>query len=251
MNRIFYIIPIIGIATSWLILLTTLAAPKKLIDGHDKPDLQFPSNLQELQELAKLLSAYYSTNWVYVLVLFSSAYLYKQSFMIPGSVLLVAGALFGLYIAFPLVCLLTGIGASCCFLLSKHLGQQSLQQRFPNKILWLQSQVESNRERLPYFLLFLRLFPMSPNWLLNVLCPHAGIPLHLFAFTATIGLMPYNYVCVHAGCMLASLTSLDSLFSATTLLQMAFLALVALGPSFIIKKYSKSNKSVLEDKKLK
>lgn len=50
------------------------------------------------------------------------------------------------------------------------------------------------------------------------------------------GLMPYNYVCVHAGRMLASLDSLDSLFSVSTLLQMALLAFVALGPGLIIKK---------------
>jgi len=96
---------------------------------------------------------------------------------------------------------------------------------------------------------------MSPNWLINVLSPLAGIPLFLFAATATLGiiyqifkmrmfffiincagLMPYNYVCVHSGRMLANLKSLDDLFSLSTLAQMAVLALVALGPSMLIKK---------------
>jgi hypothetical protein len=115
------------------------------------------------------MAAYYKENWAYVLVLFSSAYLYKQSFMIPGSVLLVlqklvgylvpvklcnrtfdiicfmqnvlGGALFDLHIAFPLVSILTGVGASCCFLLAQNFGKDFIQRKFPNKISWLQHQV--------------------------------------------------------------------------------------------------------------
>ncbi|XP_059476258.1 transmembrane protein 41A-A-like [Neocloeon triangulifer] len=237
MDKIFCLIPIILVATGWLYFLTRLA-PEVELEKETK--LQFPGNLQELQDVAKLMSAYYSKNWYYVLVLFSSAYLYKQSFMIPGSVLLnvLGGALFDFTIAFPLVCFLTGVGASCCFLLAKTFGKDFIQKKFPNKITWLQQQVDQNKERLPYYLLFLRLFPMSPNWLINVLSPMAGIPLSLFALTATIGLMPYNFVCVHSGKMLASLKSLDDLFSFSTLVQMAILALVALGPSMLVKKTS-------------
>ncbi|CAB3363681.1 Hypothetical predicted protein [Cloeon dipterum] len=237
MEKIFFIIPILLIATGWLVFLTTLA-PQVTMEKETR--LQFPSNLQELQDLARLMSAYYTKNWFYVLILFGSAYLYKQSFMIPGSVLLnvLGGALFDLKIAFPLVCTLTGLGASFCFLLARYFGKDFIQNKFPNKIMWLQQQVEQNKERLPYYLLFLRLFPMSPNWLINVLSPLAGIPLPLFALTATIGLMPYNYVCVHSGKMLASLKSLDDLFSFSTLMQMAVIAIVALGPSMLIKKTS-------------
>lgn len=48
--------------------------------------------------------------------------------------------------------------------------------------------------------------------------------------------MPYNFMCVQAGNMLASLTSLDEVFSVNTFLKMACMALVALGPSFIFRK---------------
>jgi hypothetical protein len=51
-----------------------------------------------------------------------------------------------------------------------------------------------------------------------------------------LGLMPYNFVCCQSGRMLASLKSLDDLFSFSTLSQMAVLAMVALGPSVLIKK---------------
>lgn len=52
--------------------------------------LKFPSDLEELRELAELLQFYKTEHTGYVLLLFCSAYLYKQSFAIPGSTLLVS-----------------------------------------------------------------------------------------------------------------------------------------------------------------
>uniref|UniRef100_A0A3B4EWJ4 Transmembrane protein 41A n=1 Tax=Pundamilia nyererei TaxID=303518 RepID=A0A3B4EWJ4_9CICH len=51
--------------------------------------LKFPSDLEELRELAELLQFYKTEHTGYVLLLFCSAYLYKQSFAIPGSSFLV------------------------------------------------------------------------------------------------------------------------------------------------------------------
>ena len=59
-----------------------------LISSSDE-SLRFPSNLQELKSLADLLKQYKTTNKYYVVILFSSAYLFKQTFAIPGSVFLV------------------------------------------------------------------------------------------------------------------------------------------------------------------
>lgn len=51
--------------------------------------LTFPSDLDELRELADTLKFYKQEHHGYVLLLFCSAYLYKQSFAIPGSSFLV------------------------------------------------------------------------------------------------------------------------------------------------------------------
>ncbi|KAG8266154.1 Transmembrane protein 41A [Homalodisca vitripennis] len=51
-----------------------------------------------------------------------------------------------------------------------------------------------------------------------------------------MSLMPYNFLCVQAGGMLASLRTLEDVFSFTTLLQLATIAVVALGPSFLLKR---------------
>ena len=48
-------------------------------------------------------------------------------------------------------------------------------------------QVEENLDGLFFFLLFLRLFPMSPNWFLNMTSPIIGIPLFQFFLSVLIG----------------------------------------------------------------
>ncbi|XP_033899463.3 transmembrane protein 41A-B-like [Acipenser ruthenus] len=203
--------------------------------------LTFPSDLEELQELAELLKFYKTEHTAYVLLLFCSAYLYKQSFAIPGSSFLnmLAGALFGPWQGLFLACVLTTVGSTYCYLLSRTFGKQHIVRMFPDKVSLLQRKTEENRNSLFFFLLFLRFFPMTPNWFLNVTAPILNIPISIFFFSVLIGLIPYNFICVRTGVILSEISSLDDLFSWSTLLQLLAIALVALVPGALIKHYSK------------
>lgn len=70
-------------------LLNILHSQCVLITNSAFTRLKFPSDLEELRELAGLLQFYKTEHTGYVLLLFCSAYLYKQSFAIPGSSFLV------------------------------------------------------------------------------------------------------------------------------------------------------------------
>lgn len=206
-------------------------------------ELHFPSDLEDLKSLASLLKQYRRDNFGYVVLLFCSAYLYKQTFAIPGSVFmnLLAGAIFGIWAGFPLVCLLTGCGATFCYLLSKAFGKILLLQYFPNRVHALQSKVKENLDSLFFFLLFLRLFPMSPNWFLNMSSPILEVPITQFFFSVLIGLMPYNFICCQTGCILSQLTSLNELFTFDVVIKLCGIAVMALLPGLIVKKIHKSN----------
>ncbi|XP_016424433.1 transmembrane protein 41A-A-like [Sinocyclocheilus rhinocerous] len=202
--------------------------------------LKFPSDLDELKEMAKLLQFYKTQHTGYVLLLFCSAYLYKQAFAIPGSSFLniLAGALFGTWYGLLLACVLTTVGATLCFLLSQAFGKQHIVRLFPDKVAMLQKKVEENRSSLFFFLLFLRFFPMSPNWFLNMTSPILNIPVTLFFMAVFIGLMPYNFICVQTGSMLSQISSLDDLFSWSVVLKLLLIACVALLPGALIRTYS-------------
>ena len=79
-----------------------------------------------------------------------------------------AGAVFGTWQGFLLCCLLTATGASLCYLLARLVGAELAEQYCPQRIHTFRLSLEENRDQLPFYLLFLRLFPMSPNWALNM-----------------------------------------------------------------------------------
>lgn len=204
--------------------------------GSDRSALKFPSNFEDLTALASLLQDYKSDNLEYVMLLYCSAYLFKQTFAIPGSFLmnLLGGALFGTWLSFPLVCLLTASGATCCYVLSQFFGKSYIVKFFPDKVHFMQKKVIDNRDSLFFFLLFLRLFPMSPNWFLNMASPILDVPVHMFFVSVFIGLMPYNFICVQTGSMLSEITSLDGIFTKETTLKLIGIAVVSLLPGLLI-----------------
>ncbi|CAG2257086.1 Transmembrane protein 41A-A,Transmembrane protein 41A-B,Transmembrane protein 41A [Mytilus edulis] len=149
---------------------------------------------------------------------------------------LLGGALFGVWTSFPLVCVLSATGASCCFLLSKYFGKQHIERFFPDKVHFLQGKVEENKDSLLFFLLFLRFFPMTPNWFLNMASPIVNVPIHLVFLSVLIGLMPFNFICVQTGGMLSEIKSTDDIFTSGTLIKLGAIAVVALVPGMIVKK---------------
>lgn len=242
MASILFLPIILFAATFWLYLLITIHVPKS---EDVTKEINFPSNLEELKTLSTLLKKYSRGHPLYVVVLFVSAYIYKQTFAIPGSVFLnlMAGAIFGIWVGFPLTCLLSAVGASCCFFLSKLMGRDHIIRFFPDKVSVLQAKVRENSDRLLYFLLFIRLFPMTPNWFINITAPVLNIPIHLFFISVLIGLMPYNFICVQTGVILRDLQSMDDIFSFKVLLQLTMVAIAALVPTLMKNKVKKVVKS--------
>ncbi|CAH1790139.1 unnamed protein product [Owenia fusiformis] len=244
MASIAWIPAIFALATFYLYWLSTHLPD---LTGNNKNfSLKFPSTLDDLQELSSVLGEYKVEHYNLVFLLFFSAYLYKQTFAIPGSVFLnlLAGALFGVWKGFPICCFLTALGATCCYLLSKYCGKAHIERHFTEKLKILQCRIEENSDSLIFFLLFVRLFPMSPNWMLNIASPILNIPVHLFFISVFIGLMPYNYICVQTGSMLSEITSVNDIFTTTRMIQLICIAMVALVPGYIIRKYHRSKEDL-------
>ncbi|BFZ15604.1 hypothetical protein BsWGS_18644 [Bradybaena similaris] len=223
-------VPVIFVAATLGLYLMSLGFDS--IASEHSFQLKFPTSIEDISEMSKFLLHLKSSHLSHLLMLFCAGYVYKQTFAIPGSVFLnvLAGALFGPYLGFILICPLTAIGATNCYLLSRTFGRSYVVKYFPDKVNLFQEKVESNRDGLFFFLLFLRLFPMSPNWMMNIVAPIVGIPLHLFFLSVFIGLMPYNFVCVQTGSVLSQISSVGDIFTTWTMMKMFAVAVVALLP---------------------
>ncbi len=234
--RLLVVALLLAASVAWLFFLASMAPISE--EAH----LHFPSNLEELRRVSDLISGLSRDRPSYALILFASAYLFKQSFAIPGSFFLnvLAGAVFGLPAGLSLCCGLTAAGASCCYAMARFCGAGVAEALVPDRVADFRRRLREAEGRLAYFLLALRLFPASPNWAINVSCGVLRVPLAQFFLTVLLGLAPYNYLCVQTGVMLASIENLSDAFSWTTLAQLGAMALVATLPGIIVKNKSKA-----------
>lgn len=90
-------------------------------------------------------------------------------------------------------------GASLCFLMSQTLAKQLVLRKFPGLFKKFNSMVQKNRHNLFWYMLFLRLTPLVPNWFVNLGSPLVGIPYKYFLGASMIGLMPMNFILMKTG----------------------------------------------------
>ena len=221
---------------SWLLVLGTAdVAPDKMV-------MVVPHSLEDIKADYVMLSvlltrARYTSIYFYCLL-----YIFKQSFNIPGSALLnvIAGTALGIQVGWPLVCMLSSIGASCGFMISIIAASNWIHDANPQsksvilrKIHEVRTTTEGLHEkgRLEFFfyLVSMRLFPGTPNWLLNLAMPHCGVPLYYFFPSTLLGLMPYNFITVSAGTMLSSVNSTSDLFDQGTIIRLGAAAVLVAG----------------------
>ncbi|KAL4112739.1 hypothetical protein QTP88_016474 [Uroleucon formosanum] len=228
--RVLLVVPLFATSILSLYFLIQNAPPT---DNQCRIKMAIPKSIAELMELNLCLRKHYDNNYLYMLILFSTVYIIKQAFCIPGSIILnlIAGSLFGSVLGLLLVCTLSSIGVSACYLLSKVCGIETfLMNYFPSVLTsWkttVGNLVKNNEHQLWYLLLVLRIIPITPNWLLNLLAPVFGIPLWTLMYTTFFGLMPYNYICCQSGETLSSINSLEEIFTLRTTLQLTSIAVV-------------------------
>ena len=88
---------------------------------------------------------------------------------------------------FLLCCILTTVGSTLCYLFSEMFGREYVLYYFGERLTYLQQKIDDNSHRLLQFLLFARMFPISPSWLLNIVAPFLNIPLPIFSISAFVG----------------------------------------------------------------
>ncbi len=138
----------------------------------------------------------------------AAAYVTLQALAIPGPLLLsiVAGALYGVVNGSLFVALCATTGASLCYMLSASVAGPLVTWAAPERLAALRRRVAGARAKgvLVWYLLFLRLTPLAPNWLVNAASPVVGVPLAPFVLATAVGLVPANYFHTSLGAAIAA-----------------------------------------------
>lgn len=159
---------------------------------------------------------------VSVSLAFCAIYVAITALSIPGATVLTlaAGALFGALWGVALVSFASTLGAALAFGMSRYLLRAFIGSRFPDRVRTIDAGVD--REGWLY-VLTLRLIPIIPSWLVNLLMGLTSLRLSTFWWASQLGTLPATAVYVGIGTRLSSVTSLRSVASPAV-----FAALLAL-----------------------
>jgi pyruvate/2-oxoglutarate dehydrogenase complex dihydrolipoamide dehydrogenase (E3) component/uncharacterized membrane protein YdjX (TVP38/TMEM64 family) len=178
--------------------------------------------LDALKARQSEFQALYAARPLLVLAGFFALYVAVTGLSLPGAAILTlaAGALFGLVTGTILVSFASTIGATLSFLAARYLFRGPVEARFGNRLGAINRGLEKDGA---FYLFTLRLVPLFPFFLINVLMGLTRIRTTTFALVSQIGMLAGTIVYVNAGTELAKIDSLSGIASPSLLL--SFVAL--------------------------
>jgi len=157
---------------------------------------------------------------------------------IPGAAImsLVAGALFGVVLGTLIVSFASTMGATLAFLSSRYLLRDWVQGKFGERLRAVDDGLEKDGA---FYLFTLRLIPVFPFFVINLLMGLTRIKTGTFFWVSQIGMLPATIVFVNAGTQISRIESTAGLLSPTLIasfVALAFFPWTAKGIVAIVKR---------------
>jgi uncharacterized membrane protein YdjX (TVP38/TMEM64 family) len=142
---------------------------------------------------------------------------------IPGAAImsLVAGALFGVVVGTLIVSFASTMGATLAFLSSRYLLRDWVQGKFGERLRAVDDGLEKDGA---FYLFTLRLIPVFPFFVINLLMGLTRIKTGTFFGVSQIGMLPATIVFVNAGTQISRIESTAGLLSPTLIASFVALA---------------------------
>lgn len=199
--------------------------------------------LESLKANRAALRSYYGDHSFVMAGGFILIYIVQTALSLPGAAILslAAGAVFGAVMGTAYVNIGATVGATLAFLVARYLFHDMIQGKFGPRLEKINAELETRGFN---YLLFLRLVPVFPFFLINLGAGLTKLPLRTFFFGTMIGIIPGSFVYCNAGASLAAITSMSEVASPRVLGSFALLGLFALAPVL----YQKFKKKDSKDK---
>jgi len=217
----------------WGRWLTVLVAVVALAWVYRAFDLGSVLSLEQLKESRDALTEYYAQNRLVMIIAFFAVYVAATALSIPGAVILTlaGGAIFGFWFGLLVISFASSLGALLAFLVSRYLLRDWVQRKFQKPFQAINSGIERDGV---FYLLTLRLVPLFPFWLINLLMGLTQLRAPRFYTVSQIGMLPGTAVFVNAGTQLALINSLGDVLSAPLIGSLVLLGLFPLVAKFMV-----------------
>jgi len=194
-------------------------------------DLQRVLTLTALKANRQVLLDLYAAHRLLMVAGFMALYIVQTALSLPGAAILslAAGAIFGPFMGTVYANIAATLGATLAFLATRYLLRDVVLKKFGSRLEGMNKELETRGFN---YLLFLRLVPLFPFFLINLAAGLTRLPLRTFFFGTMFGIIPGGFVYVNAGASLATIDSLAGVASPRVLGSFVLLGLFALIPVF-------------------
>jgi uncharacterized membrane protein YdjX (TVP38/TMEM64 family) len=166
-------------------------------------------------------------NYLVYYLIFFLIYFFISVFALPVAAILclVIGALFGLVPGIILASFASSLGALVCFLLSRYLFKDFIEAKFekPLKII-----NEGIIKEGIYYLFFVRMTPIFPFFLINLLFSVTKINALHFYLVSQVGMLLGTALFINAGTQLSKINSLEDILNKYVIISLVLIALIPL-----------------------
>lgn len=190
-------------------------------------DLDRALTLQSLKEGQSQFASWREASPLLVGLGFFALYVIVTALSLPGAAIMTiaAGALFGLLWGTVIVSFASSIGATAAFLIARLLLRDTVERRFGKRLKAID---EGIKREGAFYLFTLRLVPIFPFFVINLLMGLTAIRAVTFYWVSQLGMLPGTLVYVNAGTQLGELETLSGILSPDVLLSFALLGLFPL-----------------------
>jgi len=187
-------------------------------------------SLETLQENRERLRAFTGRHYVPVLAGATLTYAAVTALSIPGALVLTlaCGFLFGAWVGTAVAVTGATTGATAAFLGARYLFADAARRRMGPRLRRLAAGFEA--EGMSY-MLFLRLVPIFPFWLVNLAPALTSLGTRTFVLATALGIVPGSFVYCYLGARLSTLRSPSDVYrDPRWLVALGLLAALALVP---------------------
>lgn len=166
-------------------------------------DLDSYLSFEALKANREILTGFVESNALLAVVVFMVVYAAVIALSVPGGVVMTiaGGFLFGSLLATVYVVVSATIGATAVFLAARTALGDSLRRRAGP---WLKRMEAGFQENAFSYLLVLRLIPLFPFFVVNLVPAFLGVRLRTYLLATFLGIIPGTYVYVLVGAGLGS-----------------------------------------------
>jgi uncharacterized membrane protein YdjX (TVP38/TMEM64 family) len=189
-------------------------------------------NFHTLKANRDLFLMYTRNNYWMMLFLVVLIYTISTALSIPAATILslATGFLFGRWIGMVVIAFSATLGATLIFLSARYVFAEAAQRRIGPAAKKIISAFHKNDFN---YLLFLRLVPLFPFWLVNLASAFTPVKVRTYVLATAIGIVPATFVFANLGGSLGHIDSPDQLLSSQTIGALVLLGILALVPVLI------------------